>query len=113
MLQSVDGVEQAEDSFGPDRNRMTSLGDGFGATMDRLPALCDIAIAGLHRMALPDMHFAHTLRSIGTKSHPQMSTEGDNLRYAINVAQGLAWMPEDVQRDILGGQTAIDLRLIA
>lgn len=111
MMQSVDEVEQTEDRSSPDRNRITSLGDGYGATMDRLPALCDVAIDGLHRMALPDMHFAHTLRSIGTKNHPQMSTEGDNLRYAINVAQGLAWTPEEVQRDILGGQTAIDLAL--
>ena len=86
-----------------------TLGEGFGARMDRVDEFCRLATKGLRRMVLPELRFAHTLRSIGNRNGSGTLREGDNLRYAVNVAQGIAWLPESEQRDILGGGTAIDL----
>ena len=92
-------------------DRIEMLDPRLASARQRLPELCDLAVNGLRRMALPDLHFPHTMRGVGSRNGSGVVPEGDNLRYTINVAQGLAWTTEAEQRSVLGGKTAVDLAL--
>ncbi|ODT82134.1 MAG: hypothetical protein ABS76_09635 [Pelagibacterium sp. SCN 64-44] len=92
-------------------DRIAYLSARYQAQKERLTALCDLGLAGLGRMVLPDLHFPHTMRSRANRDGSGTRPEGDNLRYAIIVALGLAWTPEPMQRHMLAGKTAADLAL--
>jgi len=90
--------------------------------IDRLQALALVSpsarartdeLISLAKQGLPQMHqggiFAHTLRLSGSGKDAFVKPEGDNLRYAINVALGLSFIDEAEQLRILGGQTALQL----
>lgn len=111
MLRDPAGPSKPKDDPGPEFDRILGLDSAFAEAKDRLPALCDLAVEGLERMALSDLRFPHTMRDVGNRNGSGMRPEGDNLRYTINVAQGLAWTPEAVQRTVLHGLTAVDLAL--
>ncbi|WP_315925079.1 hypothetical protein [Mesorhizobium sp. SP-1A] len=72
-------------------------------------------LVGLAKQGLPKMHrdgvFAHTARGVQTPSGRVIRLEGENLRYATNVALGLAFLPLAEQRQILDGSTAADLAI--
>ncbi|WP_323014545.1 hypothetical protein [Devosia sp.] len=106
-------TEQSEPEDGPAMpfDRIACLDARYQAQKERLTALCDLGVTGLGRMVLPDLHFPHTMRSRANRDGSGARPEGDNLRYAIIVALGLAWTPEPMQRDMLGGKTAADLAL--
>jgi hypothetical protein len=93
---------------GPDR--IAGMGE-FSGVPQRIDALCDLATEGLKAMVLPKLRVVHTMRSLENRDGSGTVAEGDNLRYAANVAQGLSWVTEDVQRKLLGGRTAVDLAL--
>lgn len=111
MPRDLAGLSEPKDDPGPEFDRILGLDRAFAEAKDRLPALCDLAVEGLERMALSALRFPHTMRHVGNQNGSGMRPEGDNLRYTINVAQGLAWTPEDVQRTVLHGLTAVDLAL--
>jgi hypothetical protein len=54
-------------------------------------------------------HFVHTVRAIAEGAKTKVVPEGDSLRYAAIVALGLAYVGEDVQRQVLNGGTAAEL----
>lgn len=87
-------------------DRLQALGMTSSASRVRVEQLIALAKRGL-----PGMHvnraFAHTVRA--AKRGRSVRREGDSLRYSINVAQGLAFLDEATQRQILGGATASDL----
>lgn len=105
------GYSEHEDDRGPQFDRILRLNPQFATASDRLPALCDVVIDGLTRMYRGGGHFPQTMRGAGQFNGAGTRPEGDNLRYAVTVAQGLAWMPDSVQRAVLGGGTAVDLAL--
>lgn len=111
MLHDLIGLSEPDGTPGPGLDRILGLGKPFMDARKRLPELCELAIEGLARMALPDLHFPHTMRGIGSRNGGGTEPVGDNLRYTINVAQGLAWTPLPVQRNVLGGPSAADLAL--
>lgn len=93
----------------PPSNRLQALGavsSTARAQVDRLALLA--------QQGLPQMHnecaFFHTMR--GDDSGGSVRPEGDSLRYAANVASGLACIEEGLQRRILGGASAADLALL-
>ena len=90
-------------------DRIAALDGQFGAVVTRLPEMCHLALTGLQRMSLVGLRFPNTMRAIGTVDGSGTRPEGDNLRYAIIVAQGLAWSPETVQRQVLQNHAAIEL----
>lgn len=105
MLQIFTEPSEPDDDPTAYLDRIACLDFRYGAEKERLRMLCELGIDGLGRMALPDLHFPHTMRRVGS----DMRAEGDNLRYAIIVALGLAWTPEPVQRSLLNGSTAAEL----
>lgn len=109
MLQDYAGPSDPDD--GPDAHldRIMQLSPAFAAAKTRLPELCELAVTGLGRMAMSGLRFPQTMRSISNRDGSGTQPEGDNLRYTINVAQGLSWVPIAEQRNILGGQSAVDL----
>lgn len=111
MLHSIRGLGKMDIPRDVQLDRIAAMEVVQDARVDRVNVLCDLAIDGLRRMVLPELRVAHTMRSIGNRDGSGTLAEGDNLRYAVNVAQGLRWVPEPVQRDILGGYTAVDLAL--
>ncbi|MDB5535987.1 MAG: hypothetical protein JWQ65_862 [Devosia sp.] len=111
MLQDVIGRSKYDDFAGEGVDRIEALDPKLASARERLPELCDLAVNGLRRMALPDLHFPHTMRGVGSRNGSGVIPEGDNLRYTINVAQGLAWTTEAQQRSVLDGKTAVDLAL--
>ena len=111
MLQDLIGQSRCDDLAGIGLDRIEALDPKFGSARERLPELCELAVSGLRRMALPDLHFPHTMRGVDRWNGSGVVPEGDNLRYTINVAQGLAWTSEAEQRAVLGGKTAADLAL--
>lgn len=97
----------AEDKIFPlDRIR------ALGAVSTPARALLDELIP-LAKFGLPQMHrknaFVHTVRLHKTEQGKTVRGEGDNLRYAINVALGLSFLDINEQRHLLGGTTANDL----
>ncbi|MGV8854205.1 MAG: hypothetical protein ACOH2L_06130 [Devosia sp.] len=110
MLHDI-GYSGAEDCRGPQFDRISGLVPAFDEASNRLAALCDVAVDGLARMHRGGGDFPQTMRGSGPGNGAGTRSEGDNLRYAIIVAQGLAWMPEAVQRTVLDGGSAIDLVL--
>jgi hypothetical protein len=110
MLQDLIGHSN-DNIAGREFDRIEALDNKLASARQRLPELCDLAVSGLRRMALPDLHFPHTMRGVGSQNGSGVIPEGDNLRYTINVAQGLAWTSEAEQRSVLGGKTAVDLAL--
>lgn len=111
MLQDFAGSNDPDDVPDAELDRIKQLSPALAVARERLPQLCDLALSGLGRMAMPGLRFPHTMRSTSNRNGSGTQPEGDSLRYAINVAQGLAWMPIADQRSILGGQTAADLAL--
>ncbi|WP_291374899.1 hypothetical protein [Devosia sp.] len=111
MLNGIDGHSQMGIANTSRHDRIAAMGLESSKSAKRLPELCDLATEGLRRMVFPDLRVAHTMRGIGTVNGSGTSAEGDNLRYAANVAQGLGWLDEEVQRDVLGGWSAIDLAI--
>ncbi|MHA6692437.1 hypothetical protein [Devosia sp. A449] len=111
MLNGVNGLEDPEVTPDAGTDRITAMATGFGVSAQRLIDLCDLAASGLPQMALPELSFVHTMRSKANRNGSGSNAEGDNLRYAVNVAQGLGWVPQAVQHQVLGGKTAIDLAL--
>ena len=109
MLHNFTSNSGPDESPAPQMDRIAGLNSAQSAAKHRLAALCEIAVDGLERMAQPDLHFPHTMRSIVNRDGSGTRPEGDNLRYTVNVAQGLAWTPEAVQRRVLKGQTAVQL----
>lgn len=109
MLQDYAGPSDPDDVPDAQLDRIMMLSPAFAEARTRLPELCDLAVTGLGRMAVNGLHFPQTMRSIGNRDSTGTEPEGDNLRYTINVAQGLAWTPIADQRSILGGQSAVDL----
>lgn len=111
MLQEFAGPSEPNESSDPSQDRIMLLSPAFADTRKRLSEFCDLAVTGLSRMAMSGMRFPHTMRSIGNRNGSGTKAEGDNLRYTINVAQGLLWTPISTQRRILGGKTAAELAL--
>ena len=110
MLQDLIG-QSNDNNAAREGDRIEALDPKLASARKRLPELCDLAVSGLRRMALPDLHFPHTMRGVGSQNGSGVIAEGDNLRYTINVAQGLAWTSETEQRAVLRGKTAVDLAL--
>ena len=111
MLRDMIGLSEPNNNPGPQGDRILALDPGFEVARQHLSALCDLAVDGLAEMYQRDLHFPHTMRSVENFNGSGTRPEGDNLRYTINVAQGLAWTPETVQRQVLDGHSAIDLAL--
>ena len=111
MLQDFTEQSEPDDDPTAQFDRIACLDARYGAEKQRLTALCELGVDGLRRMALPNLRFPHTMRSLANQNGSGTRAEGDNLRYAINVAQGLAWTPEIVQRRVLKGGTAAELAL--
>ncbi|RYE88366.1 MAG: hypothetical protein EOP19_01580 [Hyphomicrobiales bacterium] len=111
MLHDLAELSEPGDTPGPGLDRIYGLDQTFVEARERLPELCELAIAGLARMALPELHFPHTMRCIGDHNGSGTVPEGVNLRYAIIVALGLAWTSPAVQRSVLQGKTAAELAL--
>ena len=111
MLQVFTEPTEPDDDPSARFDRIASLDPRYVAEKERLAALCELGVDGLSRMASPDLHFPHTMRSLANRDGSGVQPEGDNLRYAIIVALGLAWMPETVQRRVLKGGTAAELAL--
>ncbi|PWK76870.1 hypothetical protein [Aminobacter sp. AP02] len=93
-------------------NRLQALDVKSATTRQRTDELIALAKRGL-----PQMHrhgaFAHTVRATYSSNGPGVRREGDSLRYTSNVALGLGYVDEDIQRQVLGGSTAADLALVA
>lgn len=113
----MDGLLAANGNTQPDIFHHTPV-----SPMNRLDALAMLSpplrarvgeLIGLAKRGLPQMYaggaFCHTVRL--SRSGPQRAVrpEGDSLRYAINVALGLAFIDEAEQKRILDGDTAVDL----
>lgn len=111
MLQDLIGHANNEDVADKGFDRIEALDLKLASTRDRLTELCKLAVSGLRHMAQSDLRFPHTMRSLGNRNGSGAIAEGDNLRYTINVAQGLAWTSELEQRTVLGGRTAVELTL--
>ncbi|WP_127753353.1 hypothetical protein [Devosia sp. 1566] len=109
MLQDFGSNPSSKRVRGPEFDRILQLEEEYPRARERLPRLCSLAVDGLRHMALPNMRFPHTMRSTDARKAAAPRPEGDNLRYTINVAQGLAWMPETVQRGVLHGHSAREL----
>lgn len=109
MLNGVDGDGRMESVPGGTLDRIAGMRLDCARSADRLPELCELATEGLKLMVTPDLRAVHTMRALGPTNGSGTRPEGDNLRYAANVAQGLGLLPEATQRDVLGGWTAIDL----
>ncbi len=88
-------------------DRMEALAAVSPLARLRLDELVELAKRGLPRMHANGF-FCHTVRRSEDLS---VRPEGDSLRYAINVALGLSFIPEPEQRRILHGETANDLVL--
>ncbi len=91
-------------------DRLRAAGLESSPVRARLGHLIEIAKRGLPKMHTQGV-FAHTARAVETSSGKRIRLEGDNLRYATNVALGLAFLDEQEQRRILDGRTAADLAL--
>ncbi|MET3926540.1 hypothetical protein [Devosia sp. 2618] len=111
MLQDYVGLPGPEDTPDAEMDRIVLLDPFCPPVGNCVPALCDLAVRGLKRMAMSDLRFPHTMRSVDNRDGSGTRAEGDNLRYTINVAQGLAWTPDAVQRTVLKGATARDVAL--
>ena len=111
MLQDFSGFDHASGTPGPEHDRILRLDKSYAAARERLPELCDLAVAGLKRMALPDLRFPQTMRSNANQDGSGTAAEGDSLRYAINAGQGLNWTSDATQRQVLAGRSAVDLVL--
>jgi hypothetical protein len=91
-------------------DRLEALDAESRATRARTEQLIELAKKGLPQMFAHGA-FVHTVREVKTASGRSVRPEGDSLRYAANVASGLAFVDEAVQRHILEGATAADLAL--
>lgn len=89
-------------------DRLRALGAQSPATRARTEEFVELAKRGLPQMFKKGA-FAHTVRPVRTRNGPSVKPEGDSLRYATSVALGLAYVDEDVQRQILSGMSAADL----
>lgn len=90
--------------------RLKTLGDVSPTARARVDQLLVLACDGLYRMH-DNGTFGHTLRAVKSGAGWTERLEGENLRYASMVALGLAHVDEEVQRQVLGGRTAIELAL--
>lgn len=72
--------------------------------------LVALAIRGLQSMYLPDTHqFVQTVRGVSGVDGPRLAAEGTNLRYAAIVALGLSLTDAVTQREVLAGDSVVDL----
>jgi hypothetical protein len=90
-------------------DRIAGLRAASPHTAARLGKLISLAQRGLPQMRV-GMSFVHTVRR-AKELDDAPRPEGNSLRYAVNVASGLALVDETTQREILGGHTARDLAL--
>jgi len=109
MLHDQIAPPQTAHNSPPEPDRLAALDEQHSATVTRLREMCQLALTGLQRMTPDGLRFSNTMRGIGAVNGGGTHPEGDNLRYAIIVAQGLAWSPQAVQRQVLQNHTAIDL----
>lgn len=109
MLSGVNRFEPLNTGKDQGANRIAAMEANFGISAGRLDQLCNLAAHGLKQMVLPDLGLVHTMRSKANRDGSGTNQEGDNLRYAVNVAQGLNWTSEATQRAVLKGKTAVDL----
>ncbi len=103
---SITELSRGRSQVPEDFERIASLGPEFDAEATRIEKLCRLAVVGLQRMHAGGGSFPHTMRLIGKGDAATLRPEGENLRYSINVAQGVALLPVAQQRQILGGLTA-------
>lgn len=76
-------------------------------SVDRLASWLTIAHHGLAHAYSPERRsFAQTMRRGNEGTRGLIMSEGINLRYSAIAALGLARLPEDLQRQTLGGETA-------
>ena len=76
----------------------------------RVTQLLELAPRGLATAYLPDgPGFAQTVRGVTGPDGVRLQAEGINLRYAAMAALGLARLPLERQREVLGGRTAADV----
>ncbi|GAB3772313.1 hypothetical protein FB382_002916 [Nocardioides ginsengisegetis] len=84
---------------------------GATALVERLVGL---APAGLATAYLPETgEFAQTVRGLPGAEGVRVRREGTNTRYAAIAALGLATLPVERQRAVLGGRTAADVARLA
>lgn len=88
--------------------RISALDTAYPNARSDVERLVALAIRGLPQMYAQD-RFAHTIRAPKASKGEILRTEGDSLRYAINVALGLSFLSEEEQRRTLSGATALDL----
>jgi hypothetical protein len=87
--------------------RERTLDDRAAARVTQLLALAPRGLAAAH---LPDeASFAHTVRGSVGPDGVRLQVEGKNPRYAAIAALGLSRLPEDRQREVLGGGTAAQI----
>lgn len=98
------------DAFPLDRLRAIDVRSAL--TRQRADELITLAKRGLPRMHRRGA-FAHTMRAVSKSTPAAIRREGDSLRYTANVALGLAYVDEATQREVLNGDTASDLALVA
>ncbi|WDR06223.1 hypothetical protein PSQ90_01815 [Devosia rhodophyticola] len=110
MPQAIDHANVGEIQRAHDR--LKGLDQSSSEAIARIPDYCALALDGLKRMRLGNGHFPQTMRNITRSNGSGTRAEGDNLRYATIVAQGLGWLPERSQRSVLEGITAAELALI-
>ena len=90
--------------------RAESLAGLLPDVSERVNDLVSLAQHGLRQMHTSEATaFVQTARGLRTARGSILRGEGDNLRYAAMAALGLALLPVDAQRVVLGGTTAADL----
>src|SRR5690606_39681869 len=97
MLSGVGRLEFLGTRLDQGASRIAAMEADFGVSAGRLDQLCDLAAHGLKQMVLPDLGLVHTMRSKANRDGSGTNQEGDNLRYAVNVAQGLNWTSDATQ----------------
>ncbi|HSN11684.1 MAG TPA: hypothetical protein VLS51_06230 [Propionibacteriaceae bacterium] len=72
--------------------------------------LVAVALVGLAACGyVPGRALPYTLRGVPGPEGPTLQPEGHSVRYTAIAALGLGRQPENVQREVLGGQTAADM----
>jgi hypothetical protein len=94
-------------------SRLDALGERSPESKRWVRELLAVSVRGLPQMHTGNGRFVHTVRAVREGGKTRVIPQGDSLRYAAIVALGLAWVEEEVQRQILNASTAAELAVNA
>jgi hypothetical protein len=95
-----------KDDMLPVPDRYTHLDGETAELTNRLMGLASRGLPKMYRADTDEFAFTRTFTAPGDNGEPQLS--GTSLRYAAIVALGVAWLPADRQRALLGGHDLDD-----